>query len=658
MVEPQELERWPNDRSTVARRPAAARRQRGPLPGLRAKLLLYFVLLVLAIATVGTFAITRLVAVSSSERFDNQLREASRRGSDAVARLERDHLDQLRTMALTGGVWEAFGQRDATALQNVLAPLAAEGDAQVVAAIGLEGQDLLTLYRQPGTDEYAVSTGTDYSGLGLVRLALTGQTDALGDKYAEIASFPSGAYLLSSAPVRDPNQALVGVLVVGTRLDTLLSSLKAQTLADVMLLDQGGKLVATTLAEPDEGYGALELPAADVAVVQNATGRELNLYNRGYRALYSPLVVRETPVGLLGVVLPNDYVVSSLATNRNAWLAAFIAGTLLLMLIGYLLAQSIAQPVLRVRQVATAAAAGDLTRITGLQATDEVGEVGQAVDEMVARLRDANNESARLRRDLTRQQQIAADSQARLSTLETALPQLEKLSTVGALTTGLVREVRDPLNIIQGLSEALAESPPGRAALQRDLKTIREQAARANKLLGALLKYTGAAPLDVLRRDLRQTVASAVQLTSYPAREAQIKVNVNVPDQPVQVDHDAAQMEQVLVNLMLNGLQSMAPGGTLTVTVRKLDEAVSVSVQDTGSGIANEDLSRVFEPFFTTKAAKAERQGSGLGLAVSQAIVAAHQGRLDAASREGEGSIFTLWLPLTQAPQAGQELPL
>jgi signal transduction histidine kinase len=85
---------------------------------------------------------------------------------------------------------------------------------------------------------------------------------------------------------------------------------------------------------------------------------------------------------------------------------------------------------------------------------------------------------------------------------------------------------------------------------------------------------------------------------------------------------------------------------------------VSVAVQDTGSGIDNESLSRVFEPFFTTKAAKTERAGSGLGLAVSQAIVTAHHGRLDAASREGEGSIFTLWLPLTQAPQAGQELPL
>jgi two-component system NtrC family sensor kinase len=623
------------------------------MPGMRAKLILYFVLLVLAIATVGTFAITRLVAVSSSERFDNQLREASRQGADAVARLERDHLEQLQVMALTGGVWEAFNNREAATLQNTLAPLAAQSGVQVVAAVGLEGQDLLTLYRQPETNDYAVSAGTDYSGLGLVRSALTGQSDNLGDKYAEIANFPSGAYLLTSAPVRDPSGRLVGVLLVGTRLDALLSNLKAQTLADVFMLDPLGKVLATTLAEPDGGYAVLEVPPDQIPTVDNATSRELTLYNRNYRALYSPLIVRETPVGTLGVVLPTDYVVSSLATNRNAWLAAFIAGTLLLMLVGYLLAQSIAQPVLRVRQVATAAAAGDLTRTTGLRPVDEMGEVGQALDEVVERLRASTNEAARLQRDLVRQQQLAADSQARLATLQGALPELERRSTIGALTAGIVGEVRDPLNIIQGLAEALAEAPPAKTALQRDLKTIREQAARANQLLGELLKYTRAAPLSIQRHDLRQTVASAIQLTGHPARQAQVKLSVQVPDQAVQAEYDAAQIEQVLVNVILNGLQAMAPGGTLSVRLREAESSVTISVQDTGTGIASEHLGRIFDPFFTTKPGG---QGRGLGLAVSQAIIAAHDGRLDVASRAGEGSIFTLWLPRVHAPRAGQEL--
>lgn len=652
MVDQPELDSWHTERPTLARRGVSARRERGPLPGMRAKLILYFVLLVLAIATVGTYAIMRLVAVSSSERFDNQLREASRRGADAVARLERDHLENLRVIALTGGVWEAFAARDGAALQSLLAPLATESGTQVIAAVGPEGQDLTTLYRQPSDGTYAVSTGTDYSGLGLVRNALTGQSDSLGDKYAEIAAFPSGAYLLTSAPVRDPNGAPVGVLLIGTRLDTLLTTLKAQTLADVFVLDQTGRLLATTLAEPDEGYSVLELPPAEIPTSETAVSRDLDLYNRTYRALYSPLVVRETPVGLLGVVLPDDYVVSSLATNRNAWLAVFIAGTLLLMLIGYLLAQSIAQPVLRVRQVATAAAAGDLSQATGLRPTDEVGEVGQALDEMVARLREAKLEADRLRNDLARQQRLASERQERLVALTEGLPLLERRSTLGLLAAGVLSEVREPLKNIRGLAEAMAETQLENFQ-RRDLRAIREQAERATALVGQLAHYADTAPLDLARRDLRQTLAAAVQLTSQEARRAQASVNVHVPNQAVMVDHDAAQIEQVLVNVILNGLQAMEPGGSLTLTLRQLDGAATISVQDTGRGMAAETMGRIFEPFFTSHA---DAPGRGLGLTVSQAIVAAHHGRLDAASRLGEGSAFTLWLPLVQAPRAGQEL--
>jgi two-component system NtrC family sensor kinase len=653
VVERQQLESWPTNRTTRARRRALPLGERGPLPGLRAKLLLYFVLLVLAIATVGIFAITRLVAVSSNERFDNQLREASRRAADAVARLEREHLDQLRVMALTDGVWEAYANRDATGLQATLAPLAKEAGVQVVAAVGMEGQDLLTLYRQPGTDDYAVSTGTDYSGLSLVRSALAGRADDFGDKFAEVAAFPSGAYLLTSAPVRGPDNQIVGALVVGTRLDVLLSSLKAETLADVLLLDANGKVLATTLAEPDEGYQTLELPEGDMPAAQGTVTRELSLYNRTYRAQYAPFVVRNTPVGTLGVVLPTDYVVSSLAANRNAWLVAFIAGTLLLMLVGYVLAQSIAQPVLRVRQVATAAAAGDLTHYTGLRPTDELGEVGQALDDMVERLRDTQAEAVALRREVERQQQLADESGARLLAFERGLPDLERRATLGALTAGIVQEVRDPLNAIHGLAEALAETPPDQPSLKRDLRVVRDNAARANQLIGELLKYVRAAPLDVARRDLRQTVADAVHLASPAAREAGASLNVQVPDEPVHAEYDAAQIQQVILNLLLNGLQAMETGGALTVRLRPAGEGVAVSVQDTGAGITPALMQRIFEPFFTTRP---NAHGRGLGLAVSQAIVRSHSGRIDVASRPDEGSAFTVWLPLTQAPPAGQEL--
>jgi signal transduction histidine kinase len=118
----------------------------------------------------------------------------------------------------------------------------------------------------------------------------------------------------------------------------------------------------------------------------------------------------------------------------------------------------------------------------------------------------------------------------------------------------------------------------------------------------------------------------------------------------VWVDYDANQVEQVLINLVRNGIQAMPQGGHLIVQLRVEPETAVVSVQDTGRGIPPENLARIFEPFFTTRP---EGQGTGLGLSVSAAIAAAHQGRIDASSQVGQGSVFSLRLPLVQpgAPQ-------
>jgi hypothetical protein len=118
-------------------------------------------------------------------------------------------------------------------------------------------------------------------------LALSGQADAVGDKFSEVATFPSGVYLLTSAPVRDQNDALVGVMPVGTRLDVLLSNVKAETLADVVVLDQSGH-VAATLAERDGGFDLLALTPEQMPRAGTSSSRDMQLYGRGYRVLYAP----------------------------------------------------------------------------------------------------------------------------------------------------------------------------------------------------------------------------------------------------------------------------------------------------------------------------------------------------------------------------------
>ncbi|HLF82372.1 MAG TPA: cache domain-containing protein, partial [Anaerolineales bacterium] len=299
----------------------------GLFAGLRAKLILPYVLLTVLIAMAGVFVITRLVTSRFQERFFNQLLEASRVAADGVVRQERSHLEDLRLMAFTQGVPEAMAARDVEALKQMLLPLAVNNDIEAVTAVDLNGIEMLTLAKNPVTNDYITSQDNDFSNFALVMQIIASTQDTLGDKYAGLMVTSLGPYLFSSAPVRDSAGNLTGVLMSGTALATLLSDLKAQSLADVIVLDDGGKLVATSMVEPDEGYSPLEIDPDALSDASPSTTLDFEMYGRDYRATYSPLVVRQTRMGILGVALPSNFIVTTLATSRNTVSLIFAATT-------------------------------------------------------------------------------------------------------------------------------------------------------------------------------------------------------------------------------------------------------------------------------------------------------------------------------------------
>jgi two-component system NtrC family sensor kinase len=120
-----------------------------------------------------------------------------------------------------------------------------------------------------------------------------------------------------------------------------------------------------------------------------------------------------------------------------------------------------------------------------------------------------------------------------------------------------------------------------------------------------------------------------------------VTVTKDLPGAAMMVSYDAVQIEQVLMNLVQNAIQAMPHGGTLYVSLSQSDDAVAVAVKDTGIGIPAQNLNRIFDPFFTTKP---PGEGTGLGLSTSYGIVARHGGRIDVASKVGEGTVFTIWL--------------
>jgi signal transduction histidine kinase len=610
---------------------------------LGAKLIVPYVVLTLITAMVGIFVVTRLVTSSVQERFRNQLYKGSGVAADGLVRVERKHLAELRLMVFTQGVPEAFAARDAEKLKELLWPLVLNESVEVVSAVDLDAKELFSLARDPASGEYAYMPTSDLSWVPIVSNVIHERVDSFGDKYAGIYDISVGPTLLTSAPVRDGAGRLVGVLLAGSRLESVLNDLSSQALADIWVLDSDGDLLSSTLPEPVEGYEVLEMHPAAVQATDASVRRDFDLNQRPFQAVFSPLVIRRQSVGVLGVALPSNYIVDTEATSRNWFAAVFSIGTTAVIVVGYLLARSIIDPILRLREVSQAVASGDLSQSTGIQADDEIGELAVAFDTMTLRLRERTEEAAHLYAETVQRNTELAEINTRLQQTQAQLIQSEKLAAIGELTAGIVHDVKNPLAVIKGLAEELMDGNGGEEA--QFLMTIRDNAARANVIVTDLLKFARQSDAVMEERDLRDTINACLRLTEYMARQSGVEVIVDLPPQPVYATYDASQMEQVLINLVQNAIQAMEDGGTLRINLSTADQVAAIAVQDDGVGIPEENLRRIFDPFFTTKAAK---DGTGLGLSVSYGIVSNHGGAIDVESQVGVGSTFTILLPLRQ----------
>lgn len=609
---------------------------------LRTKLVLPYMLLTLLLAFLGIFIVTRLVTSSVRERFVNQLYEAARVSADGVVRREREHLSSLRLMTFTLGVPEAIEVDDPERLTELLNPLALNDELEAVIVLDESGREVVSLIRESDQVAFQRTAGADFSNYEFIKQVLQGSADSSGDKYVGLVDTAFGPYLLTAGPVEHDGEGPVGVVMVGTRVQSMVRDLKLQSLADIVVLGQDGDLVATTFQEPDQGYRSSGLIPPPASSDENVRLREFEMFGRPYQGAYSPWLVRGQVLGALGVVLPSNFVVSAEATSRNLFSLVFSLGTVAVIVIGYVLSQNIARPILRLRTMAQAVAAGDLTQVSGLKRSDEIGDLAEAFDAMTARLHSRTEEANRLYEETVERNQQLAEMYDRLQAAQQQLVQSEKLAAVGQLAAGIVHDVKNPLGVIKGMAEELMYDVDGQPALEQGLKIIRDNATRANLIVTDLLKFARQSTPTMQQRDLRETIDGCLRLTDYLIRKGNVTVERDLPEEPIWVTYDAQQIEQVLINLIQNSVQAMPNGGRLRLHLADNAAEVVLKVEDSGMGIHPDDRSRIFEPFFTTKP---EGKGTGMGLAVSYGIVSRHGGQIDLDSEVGRGTTFLLRLP-------------
>lgn len=252
-------------------------------------------------------------------------------------------------------------------------------------------------------------------------------------------------------------------------------------------------------------------------------------------------------------------------------------------------------------------------------------ETDQPGDTMFVILRDITAERAR------------QEDNARLAT---ELEEARRLELVGRLVSGVAHELNNPLAAILALTEQFEHDGP-RNPLVADARVIHEQARRARSIVRDLLQVVRAPSRLLAASDVRSLVEQVVSGLAARPERAQVAVHVVLPDAPCPVDTEDGSIEQVLTNLVVNALQATESGGRVDVTVRGGSTTIEIEVRDTGSGFSDAVRARLFEPFFTTRP---PGHGTGLGLAVSRAIVERHGGTLEALSPRN-GACFLVRLP-------------
>jgi signal transduction histidine kinase len=226
------------------------------------------------------------------------------------------------------------------------------------------------------------------------------------------------------------------------------------------------------------------------------------------------------------------------------------------------------------------------------------------------------------------------------------LIQADKLTSLGQLAASIAHEVNNPLSGILVYTQLLKKKIAG-DAMPKDtaleyLTKMENELIRSTKLVRNLLDFARQSPPAFRPVDLNAIVNRAFELAEHPARLQHIQTIKKLDSSLPEMTADFDQLQQVFTNLILNAIQAMPDGGTLTLRTSFSDGWFKVEVRDTGCGISQENMRKLYTPFFTTKQ---EVKGVGLGLAVSYGIVQRHLGKIEVQSREGEGSLFTVYLP-------------
>lgn len=620
---------------------------------IRFKVILPYLLLTLVVAITGVYVVTNLVANSLTERLTNQLLEAGRVVSDGVVRQDIKHIEVARVVAFTRGLAEALQQGNAEKVSELAKPIAGGLDAENLIFIDLQGRELLHLVKdQDRTFQEVVIQNVSGRWTFVQNLLQSRDPQSLPQRDIMVNPANQRYYYYSAIPV-SLNDQMVGLVVIGTSLDTLFANLKSTALADLIFYDIDGRALGTTLVGQETSSTFLDTLSLTPDLSQRiggangiVSGANFLVGGRWYSLARGTLRVGGDQLGMFGVVLPLDFVITSGAISRNTYVLIFAVAMLAVILMGYVISRLIINPLHSLMLTSQAIAGGDLTQRTGVSSRDEIGTLAQSFDEMTQRLQERT---------------------AELERANAILEQMDK--TKESFISVSAHELRTPLTLIQGYSQMMQTQVDEYPNLKPIVKGLVEGSDRMLEIVNSML--------DVTRIDanMLKPVVDKVQLILIVMRVEKVfhtalkdrKIAFStegVNDAPI-IMADADLLYKAFYHLIMNAIKYTPDGGSITITagaVKELSDRpeVEIVIRDTGIGIDKQHHELVFEKFYQTGElnlhssgrTKFKGGGPGLGLAIVRGVVQAHDGHVwvESAGHDEKaytGSSFYIRLPIS-----------
>lgn len=399
------------------------------LASIGTKIVLPYMLLALAVGSVGAFVVTNLVTNSLQERFNNQLLDAGRIVAENMVSFEEGRLEVLRAVAATEGVSESLAKGNHESLAALVPQIIANSNTDAVELLDARGVEVYGWQRPPDQSGHAGEerSGADFSQLREVTRVLEGFVDQFGNKRVQLVETDYGLMTYTVGPVylerEDGGREQVGAVMVGTYIQKMVVALAETAVARVTLYDRNGNAIDTTLSggqegisetlrEPPEHYSLVldllqESPEHYRVVVTYVEDevllREVEVLGQRYVLAFGDWRLRGQSFGLFSVALPSNFIVSTAATSRK-WLSLlFSLATVAVFAVGFSIAQRLIRPLNRLVQTSLAVAQGDLEQRTGIQRSDEIGSLARSFDVMTERLAERNRQLAERNRQLVEQ---------------------------------------------------------------------------------------------------------------------------------------------------------------------------------------------------------------------------------------------------------------